>query len=69
MQFITIVAAFLSMAAFGIAAPMPVAEGMYCLIPTSSMKGVLTYATDVVVRQNHGMCVSGTAGEVTQIDC
>ncbi|KAF2660648.1 hypothetical protein K491DRAFT_711551 [Lophiostoma macrostomum CBS 122681] len=50
MKFTTVVAAFLSMAAFGIAAPTPIAE-------------------DVVERANHGMCVSGSAGEVTQIAC
>ncbi|KAF2252579.1 hypothetical protein BU26DRAFT_562313 [Trematosphaeria pertusa] len=53
MKFTTVVAAVLSMAAFGIAAPVaaPAAE-------------------DVAVRQNHGMCVSGSGGTVTQItDC
>jgi hypothetical protein len=66
MKFTTVVAAVLSMAAFGIAAPTPVVEGTSSLPYLHGMSIILTIA-DVQARQNHGMCVKSTAGNIEQI--
>jgi hypothetical protein len=63
MQFTTIVAAVLSMAALAFAAPVGTSRCFEVLCDQR-----LTYESEVA-RQNHGMCVKGTAAGVEQIDC
>lgn len=65
MRFTAVIATILSMAAFTIAAPIA-NEGS--LHPHGSPTNNDTdSAAEVAARQNHGMCVKSTGGQVEQI--
>lgn len=68
MKFTTVVATILSMAVFAIAAPVSTAGMFY---PRNTLASSETnYKTEIDARQNHGMCVKSTGGQVEQIpDC
>ena len=63
MKATTIIATILSMAAFAIAAPV----GMSCSNGGGVFESEANYLAEVDARQNHGMCVKSTAGQVEQI--
>lgn len=65
MNFSTVVAAVLSMAVVTFAAPIAVADAAGKSKPRSRLWG--SYSNKIVA-QNHGMCVSGDAGTITQIE-
>jgi hypothetical protein len=71
MKFTSVIATILSMAVFAVAAPIA-NEGQYSsytiLNPVTHRQVLTCIFLDVVARQNHGMCVKSTAGQVEQIE-
>jgi hypothetical protein len=63
----SIVAAFLSLAAFAVAAPIATGTSTTLPPPNPYQLRPLTATPEIDARQNHGMCVKSNAGTVEEI--